>query len=224
MFNIIISIIILQPCVSKTNDNYVENEKLTSFDFNTDFIQLIPSKGIVLQSDSILLGKCSINNLITLIDTNDMHTEIKINKPKVLTISHLDSPSQGYTEENQHQSDEYFMNYSGYVKIEGLTFHFLFCHYGRDKYEYETYMDSLNLSKIRIYNKTNAGLYNDLKIKDQYEKIYNYYDKPIYHCNHDIIRTQHQKNGVIFTIGADSTDLDYYGKIKMIEINNLTKY
>lgn len=220
----IISLLILLSFISEPSSQRSEENKLTSSDINTHFIQLLPLKGLVIQADSFLLGICRIEDLFILFDTNDVKIDIEIDEPKGMVLSRIGSPPSGYTGEYHPQPDEYFMNYSGNIKIDSLTFYFTYSHPGKDGYDFDTYIDGLTLSRIEVSHKNNAGLFEDLKVGDSYQRIFNYFKKPEYICNPNIIRRHHKENGVVFTIGTDTVDSDYYGRIKMIEINTLTKY
>ena len=217
-------IMLLYSCESDSINKSVETEKLSRYDFEESFIKLLPSKGLIIRDDSILLGKCTIDQLISMVDTISISLALTINEPMGLVLTTMDSPPPGYTGEYQHRPDEYFMNYSGNIKIDSLILSFTFSHSGQEQYDSEIFVDSLYLSKIKVARKTNIGLFPDLKIGDSYEQIFNYYEKPTYYCNSDLIRKEHKENGVIFTIETDSADLEYYEKIEMIEINGLTKY
>lgn len=220
----IISLLILLSFISEPIRQGSEEDKLTSSDINEHFIQLLPSKGLVIHADSFLLGICRIEDLFSSIDTTDVNIEIEIAEPKGMVLSHMSSPPPGYTGEYHPQPNAYFMNYSGNIRIDSLMFYFTYSHTGKDGYNFDTYVDSLTLSHVKVSHKKNAGLFADLKVGDSYQHIFNYYEKPESICNPDIIRKQHTEKGVVFTIGTDTLDSDYYGRIKMIEVNTLTGY
>ena len=222
--NFLALLMILFSCESDLIDKSVETEKLTRYDFEETFVKLLPSKGLIIKTDTILFGNCTVDQLISMVDTNSIYLDLIINEPMGLALTTMDSPPPGYTGDYQHRPDEYFMNYSGNIKVDSLVLSFTFSHSGQEQYDYDIFVDSLRLSNISVSKKNNVGLYPDLKIGDSYEQIFNYYEKPPNNCNPDLIRKQHRENGVIFTIETDSIESEYYRKIKTIEINSLTKY
>ena len=57
---------ILGSCEIESNDKDTKDNKLTAYDLNETFIQLIPWTGLVVDSDSILLFKSTIDDLLML--------------------------------------------------------------------------------------------------------------------------------------------------------------
>ena len=217
-------VLLLCSCDSEAVDQLANTPKIAQNDLNDSFIQLIPWQGMVVNSDSILLHKSTVAQVLALFDTTLVPIELTINEPRVLVCSTSDSPPAGYTGEYKHKPDEYSVDCSATINIDRITLSFYHKYSGKDIYEKGTYTDSLRLICIEVSEKSNVGLYADLKIGDDYKHIFDYYEKPTFICNPNMIRSRHSENGVVFTIETNAEDSVQNGKITSIEINRLTKY
>jgi len=204
---------------TKPLEHLLTKEKLES-----NSIELIPSKGIILDSDSLLIRKIGIADLLSKLDTNSIKCKLTINSPRQLIATYADSPPPGYTGEYIHQPDEYFTDYSAKLQCDSLTFYFFYYSKGQTVLAKNIYMDSLKISSIRIGKPLNAALLDDLKLGDSYEQIFKYYKKPAYLNQQDPFRKEQKYTGVRFTVETDLSNVDNYGKIIAIEINNLMEY
>lgn len=191
-------------------DNLLTKDRLKSID-----IQLIPMKGIVLGSDSILIRKTGVADLSGMIDTNSMHCRFTIDKPRQLVCSHTGFP---------HQPDEYFTDYSATLQFDSIVFHLGFNQSGQNILDKDIFMDSLKVTSIIIGNGLNARVFDNLKIGDFYRQIFEYFEKPGFTNQPDKLRSEYTYNGIIFTIETDKSRVDKYGRIIKIEINSLTRY
>ncbi|MFA4853589.1 MAG: hypothetical protein WC599_13820 [Bacteroidales bacterium] len=143
--------------------------------------------------------------------------------PRQLVCTHIGSPPPGYTGEYINQPDEYFTEYLATFKCDSMTFYFSYHSKGQNVLDENIYMDSLKISSILIKKPLNAGLFDDLKIGAPYEEIFKYFEKPKYFNQPDIIRREYKYTGIIFTIETDKSQVNNYGKIIRIEINNLVE-
>jgi len=221
IFNVLISTVLFFSCAKETQKE-TSVSLLTKEKLGNSYIQLIPSRGILLDSDSILIGKTAITDLLTKLDTNSI--KLTVDSPKRLVISTMDSPPPGYTGEYKHRPDEYFTDYSSTLKFDSLTFCFYYNSIGQTVFDKNIYMDSLRIRSIVIKMPLNAGLFEDLKIGDFYEQIFKHFERPEYFSQLDSYRKEIKFNGVVFTIETDKSKVENYGRIIKIEINNSTVY
>lgn len=203
----------------KTSDNLLTKVKL-----GNSYIQLIPSHGILLDSDSILIGKTGIADLLTKLDTNSIKCKLTVDSPKQLVVASMDSPPPGYTGDYKHRPDEYFTDYSATFQFDSLTFRFYYSSHGQVVLAKDIYTDSLKINSIIVSKQMNAGLFEDLKIGDSFEQIFKHFKKPEYLKQVDITRKEIKYSGIVFTIETDKSKVENYGKIIKIEINNLMEY
>lgn len=223
IFNVLISTILFFSCAKESQKESSVN-LLTKEKLGNSYIQLIPSRGILLDSDSILIGKTAIADLLTKVDTNSIKCKLTVDKPRQLVMSSMDSPPPGYTGEYKHQPDVYFTDYSSTLKCDSLIFYFYYNSMGQTVLDKKIYMDSLRIRSIVIKMPLNAGLFEDLKIGDSYEQIFKHFEKPEYFSQLDSYRKEIKFNGVVFTIETDKSKVENYGRIIKIEINNSTVY
>jgi len=184
-------------------------------------IRLIPSQGILIGSDSVLIGKTGIADLLTLADTYSIKYKLTVDSPKQLVMKSIGSPPPGYTGEYQHQPDKYFTDYSATLEFDGLTFCFYYSSRGPVALTKDMYTDSLKINSIVISKQINARLFDDLKIGDSYAQIFNHFDKPAYFNQAGIVRKEIKYTGIVFTIETDKSKVENYGRIIKIEINHL---
>ena len=222
--NLLISSILIYSSSIESSRIDTLGQLLTKERLKSSYIQLIPFKGIVLDSDSILIGKFGISDLLSKIDTNSINCKLTVDKPKQLVCEHIGSPPPGYTGEYKPQPDEYFTNYSATLKVDCLVFQYGFTQSGKNVLNYDIYKDSLKITSIKVDNSIKAGLYDDLKIGDLYEQIFKHFEKTTYYNQPGLIRKEYMENGIIFTIETDQSQVDNYGRIIKIEINRLTRY
>lgn len=220
LFNVLVLLSLTISCAKETQENRSVN-LLTKDKLENSYIQLIPFHGILLESDSILIGKTTIDDLKAKLDTNSIKCKLTINSPRQLVMTTIDSPPPGYTGENKHQPDEYFTDYSATLQVDSITFCFHYSSQGQTVLDKDVYTDSLKVSSITITKQMNAGLFEDLKIGDSYEQIFKHFNKPEYFNVPDIYRKEIKYTGVVFTIETDKLKVENYGRISKIEINNL---
>ena len=223
LFNALILIVLSFSCAKETWKE-TSVSLLTKEKLENSYIRLIPSHGILLDSDSILIGKAGIADLLTKLDTNSIKCKLTVDSPKQLVGVFMDSPPPGYTGEYKHQPDEYYTNYSATLQFDSLTFCFYYSSQGQVVLSKEIYTDSLKINSIIISEKMNAGLFEDLKIGDSYEQIFKHFKKPEYLNQLDITRKEIKYTGIVFTIETDKSKVENYGRIIKIEINNLMEY
>jgi len=222
--NLLISTILIYSCTKESIKTDSLEDLLTKDRLESTYIQLIPFKGIVLDTDSVLIGKNDISDLLSKIDTNSIPCKLIVDTPRQLILSYMDSPPPGYGGEYKHQPDEYITDYSATLNVDCLVFQYGFSQYGKNVLNYNIYKDSLKITSIKVTNAIKAGVFDDLKIGDSYEQIFKYFEKKTY-CNQpDMIRKEYTANGIVFTIETDESQADNYGKIIAIEINRLTTY
>lgn len=220
LLNVLILIFLSFSCAKETQeDKFVS--LLTKEKLGNSYIQLIPFHGILLNSDSILIGKTTIDDLSAKIDTNSIKCKITINSPRQLVMSTIDSPPPGYTGEYKPQPDEYFTDYSATLQLDSLTYRFHYFSQGQVVLDKDIYTDSLKVSSIIITKPTNAGLFEDLKIGDPYDQVFKHFNKPAYFNQPDSYRKEIKYAGVVFTIETDKLKVQDYARIIKIEINNL---
>jgi len=215
-----ISSMLIFSCEKETGKTDTLKHLLTKEKLESNSIQLIPSKGILIDSDSILIGKTGVADLLSKLDTNSIKCKLTVDSPKQIVGTHMDSPPPGYTGKYVHQPDDYYTNYSATLQSDSLTFHFHYSSQGQTVVDKNIYMDSLKISSIRIGKPLNAALFEGLKLGDSYEQIFKYYKKPAYLNQLDPFRKEHKYTGVVFTIETDQSKVENYSKIIAIEINN----
>lgn len=222
IFNVLILIVLSFSCVKETwketSVSLLKKEKLEN-----SYIQIIPSHGILLDSDSILIGKTGIADLVTKLDTDSIKCKLSVDSPRQLVRVSMDSPPLGYTGEYIHQPDEYITDYSATLQFDSLTFSFYYSSHEQVVLSKAIFTDSLKINSI-IIKQMNAGLFEDLKIGDSYEQIFKHYKKPEYLNQLDIPRKEIKYTGIVFTIETDTSKVENYGRIIKIEINNLMEY
>lgn len=223
IFNVLISTVLFFSCAKETQKE-TSVSSLTKEKLGKSYIQLIPSRGILIDSDSILIGKTGIANLLTKLDTNSIKCKLTVDEPRQLVVSSMDSPPPGYTGEYKHKPDEYFSEYFSTLQCDSLIFCFYYNSKGRTVLDKNIYMESLRIRSIVIKMPLNAGLFEDLKIGDSYEQIFKHFEKPEYFSQLDSYRKEIKFNGVVFTIETDKSKVKNYGRIIKIEINNSTLY
>ena len=201
---------------TKPLEHLLTKEKLVS-----NSIQLIPSKGILIDSDSILIRKTGVADLLSKLDTISIKCTLTVDSPMQIVGTYADSPPPGYTGEYTHRPDEYYTDYSATLQCDSLTFYFFYYSQGQIVLAKNIYMDSLMIASIRIGKPLNAAVFDDLKIGDSYEQIFKYYKKPAYLNQQDPFRKEHKYTGVVFTIETDQSKVENYSKIIAIKINNL---
>jgi hypothetical protein len=213
------AMILLISCEKTTNEiNISIDRSITLSDLNNEFIQLIPGKGLKIENDSILLINCVVSRLFNLFDTTSIEYNIKFSGPRIGFIS----------EKNDTVNDMYSAEYFGNISIDKFYFHFEFSNSVKDPYKLNLdsllnlYIDSLKLEEVRVFERTNIGLYDDLRIGDTVTNIYKYYEKPDYSntCRQDRLPSWHYYDGVIIIAETDSSKPNVFGKIIAIEINN----
>jgi len=222
-FNVWISIFLFFSCVNETRKE-TSIRLLTKEKLESSYVQLIPSLGILLDSDSILIGETGIADLLTKLDTNSIKCKLITNKPKQLMIATMDSPPPGYTGEYKHRPDEYFTDYSSGLQCDSLSFFFSYNSNRPTVFDEDVYKDSLKINSIQIKMPMKAGLFEDLKLGDSYEQIFKYFKKPESFNQLDINGKEIRYSGVVFTIETDRSKRENYGRIIKIEINNLMVY
>jgi len=228
--NLLISAILIFSCEKEAGQIDTLDHLLTKERLESSFIQLIPYKGILLYSDSILLGKTDIEDLLGKLDTNSIKCVLTVDSPRQLVVESQGSPppkdngESGYTEDYEPTPDEYFTDYSATLKCDSLTFSFHYTSQGKTVLDNDIYMDSLKICSISIRKPLNAGLFEDLKIGDSYEQIFKHFKKPGYLYEADMIRKEIKYTGIVFTIETNKSQMENYGRIIKIEVNRQTTY
>jgi hypothetical protein len=214
------AMIILISCEKNSNEiNTSVDRSITLNDLNNEFIQLIPGKGLMIENDTFLLLNSNANILFKLFDTTSIKYNIQFSGPRIGFIS----------EKNDTVNDMYSTEYFGNISIDNFYFHFEFSNSVKSPYTLnldsllDLHIDSLKLEYIRVFKRTNIGLYDDLRIGDTVTNIYKYYEKPDYsnNCIPDRLPSWHFYDGVIIIVETDSSKTNYFGKIIAIEINNI---
>lgn len=222
--NLLISVMLFFSCGKEKSKTDTLNHLLTKVRLESNFIKLIPSVGIVLNSDSILIRKNCLGDLQKMVDNNSLTCKLTVNSPKQLTMVTMDSPPPGFTGEYKHRPDEYITDYSATLQVDSLTFCFYYSKKGQDVLSEDIYSDRLKINSIIISKPMNAGLFEDLKIGDSYEQIFKHFKKPEYLTQLDITRKEIRYTGIVFTIETDKSQVENYGRIIKLEINNLMVY
>jgi len=223
LLNVLISLFLSFSYANETQKE-TSVSLLTKEKLRNNHIQLIPSRGILLNSDSLLIGKTSIADLLAKIDTNSIKCKLTIDNPKQIGMITIDSPPPGYTGEYKHLPDEYHTDYSATLHFDSLTFCFYYFTQGQVVLAKDIYKDRLKINSIIISKKMNVGLFEDLKIGDSYEQIFKHFKKPTYFNQLEIYRKEIKYSGIVFTIETDISNAENYGRIIKIEINNLMVY
>ena len=222
--NLLISALLFFSCEKEARKTDISGQLLTKEILESSFIKLIPSVGIVLNSDSILIHKTHLIDLQSKVDTNSLSYKLTIDEPMQITMTTVDSPPPGYTGEYNHTPDRYFVDYLATLQFDQVTFCFYSSSEGKVPLSKNIYTENLKISSIRVSKPLQAGLFEDLKIGDAYENIFKHFEKPSYLNQLDEIRKEINYSGVIFTIETDKTKAGDYGRIIKIEINNLGVY
>lgn len=201
-------LILIISCSSFKNLSIENQHKITQYKVDSSFLQLIPSIGLVIQSDTIKLWKIYRQNFLSLIDTNTISYEIRHPKSEHIVRNGWESiPKCNYW---THKSNITFNN---------ITFKFKYFHTGLHSRPYTYYKDSLILYKITISKKKNAGINDSLKIGDNFKNIINFFPQSRQYRRQLISSRDKYENGnVIFIIGVDSVDAEYFQKIKEITV------
>lgn len=213
------AMILLISCEKDINEISTSIDRsITLNDLNNEFIQLIPGKGLKIENDSILLINCAVSRLFNLFDTTSIEYNIQFSGPRIGFIS----------EKNDTVNDMYSTEFFGNISIDNFYFHFEFSNSVKNPYKLNQdsllnlHIDSLKLEKVRVLERTNIGLYDDLRIGDIVTNIYKYYKKPDYSntCRPDRLTSWHYYDGVIIIVETDSSKTNDFGKIIAIEIND----
>lgn len=196
------------------------DHQLTKKRLKSTYIQLIPSKGICLNTDSILIGTTSIIDLLQIIDTNSIKWKLTFNNPEQIVLIHIGSPPPDFTGQYVPQPDDLVTNYSATVQFDSLTFLFSYSSINNKILDQSSSLDILKIKTITISKPLNAGLYDDLKIGDNYEQIFKHFKKSVHFNELNEIQKEYKFIGIIFIIETNRSKVDTYGKIIKIEINN----
>ncbi len=71
-------------------------------DSKNNFIEIIPSKGIIIHNDSILIKVNSLIDIKNFLNKKLIKYSLNYNKPKVLCVGISDSPPPGYSGKYHH--------------------------------------------------------------------------------------------------------------------------
>lgn len=179
-----------------------------------DFIKVLPSKGVLIDKDSLLLGY-SIYDVIDKIDTLNTHYQLVIDKPISLSMHY----------QGGNYSVSYFVNYSAVVYVDSFEFHFFHSRPNEfDDLPFDSVKSDMKLVKISVRNMKNIGLNADLAIGCTESDIYKYYSKPRIESNLQANTWSWIENGIIFTLGLSSKNKETCNRIVGIEINNRSKH
>lgn len=221
---IIILFLILSFCncsLIKSQNKYLGKSNKS---LENEFIKMVPFKGMVVSNDSLLIGG-RLKEILSFLKKHSAKYSLLFNEPRHNTTTTIDSPPpniDGTFDENWHHTpDEHSTDYSATLKADSLTFNLYFSSHGKTYLDKNLFIDSLKVVSLRISKPLKAGLYDSLKIGDSFEQIFNHYEKPGYCCQYGQIISRYGGSGVIFLIECDKSKIDY-GKIKGIEINNLS--
>jgi hypothetical protein len=145
---------------------------------------------------------------------------LTFNNPEQIVFTHIGSPPPDFTGQCVPQPDDLFTDYSATVQFDSLTFLFSYSSINNKILDQSSSLDSLKIKTITISKPLNAGLYDDLKIGDNYEQIFKHFKKPVHFNELNEINKEYKFIGIIFIIETNRSKVDTYGKIIKIEINN----
>ncbi len=199
----------------------ISQTKLPAWDHNIiskNFIKMLPNKGIIINNDSLFINVKSLNDIKNLFNRKSINYSLVYSDPQVGLVA-INSPPPDYSGNWKPTKPSSFAIFLATLKVDSIKFTFIYSSFPKHiKYWDNSIKDSLRLNNIEIVRLPNAGINNDLKIGDQYEKIFKYFEKPKVD---GLIRSDFKYNGVVFKLDLDTLHSVSYKKIKSIEINNL---
>jgi hypothetical protein len=176
-------------------------------------IVLISCKGIVLNNDTVRLRSTSLKDFISRVDTISSKFCTKYSY-QGLTSSHMDSPPPGYTGDYIHQPDDNYTYYYGVVSSDSIEIRFSYSKNGIFDIYPSNIADSLVFNSIEIKSPRKATVNNNVSIGDDYSKLFQFYKRPNYYNDNDVLRKEYSYDNerLIFKLD-NNTSSPNYGKI-----------
>lgn len=199
---------------SGKKNKYLENE----------YFKVVPSKGIFVFNDTLLIGG-KLKSVVTFLNKYSLKYSLSFDEPGEITIASIDSPPpniDGTFSDTWHQTpDEHCIDYAATIKVDSMTFRLCYSNKLGTILDKKAYTDSLKITSIKIGKPFKAKLFDNLKLGDPFEQIFEHFEKPNYCCQPGQTISKYKGNGVIFEVEDDKASADF-GKIKSIEVNNIS--